>query len=113
MHTPRSKTPFFVLIALTLLISAASSPNPQARWVIDTIDAPMLFDNLTPSMLKVVDGISYAAFGGDHLYYADYGIQTCADVDFSTVDDSPGVGAYASLAKNGNGNTVYKLLRFP
>lgn len=100
MKTPRRKIPFFVLIAFILLLSAASSPNPQARWVIGTVDAPMLFEDLTPSMLKVVNGIPYAAFGGDHLYYAYYD-PDLADWVTTAVDDSPGVGAYASLAKNG------------
>jgi hypothetical protein len=100
MQPHRRTTPFFILIALALLLTAASSPNPQARWVIEAVDAPMLLENLTPSMLKVVDGISYVAFGGDHLYYAYYD-PDLADWVTTTVDDSPGVGAYASLAKNG------------
>jgi hypothetical protein len=104
MHTLRFKIPFFVLIALTLLLSAASSPNPQARWVIETVDAPRLFENLTPGMLKVIDGISYMAFGGDHMYYAT-GEYDTHDWSFTTVDNSSGVGSYASLAQDVNGNT--------
>jgi hypothetical protein len=97
MKAPRRKIPFFILIVFILLLSAASSPNPQARWVIGTVDAPMLFEGQTNSVLKVIDGIPYTVFGGDHLYYA-YFDADLADWEISTVDDNPGVGSSASLA---------------
>jgi hypothetical protein len=102
MYLLRHKIPFYILLILTLLISAASSPNPQARWFIETIDAPMLFEDLTPSMIKIVYGNPAMAFGGDHLYYAYWDLDT-SSLEVTSVDDSPGVGAYASLASDSHG----------
>ena len=104
MNSPRRKIPFFILIVFILLLSAASSPNPQARWRIESIDAPRLLENLTPGMLKVVDETPYLAVGGDHLYYfqMDPGSSIWS---YTRLDENPGVGSYASLAKDIYGRT--------
>ena len=104
MHPLRLKILIFVVIVLTLLSSAASYPNPQARWIIGTVDAPMLFEGQTNSVLKVIEGIPYAVFGGDHLYYASRASEP-SDWVITTVDDSPGVGSSASLAIAPGGST--------
>ncbi|GEM_PF-5200341 len=104
MHPLRPKILILVLITLTLLSSAASAPNPQARWSIETIDAPMYFDILSNSMLQFFDGKPTMTFGGDHLYLRYWNYETLAWT-IETVDPSPGVGSYASLARDDYGHT--------
>jgi hypothetical protein len=104
MNTPRRKIPFFILIVFILLLSAASSPNAQARWHIESIDAPRLFKDLTASTIKVVDGTPSFAVGGDHLYYFQMDPDTSI-WSITRVDSNPGVGAYASLARDSYGST--------
>ena len=82
----------------------AYPPLPVAgvsRWKTIRVDAGRTFRNLTNSSLKLyepapsVPNIPSIAYGSDHLYYA-----TQVEGDFVTtiVDDSWGVGMFASLA---------------
>jgi hypothetical protein len=104
MKTSRPLLTIFIFFLVTLLVSGASAPNPHSRWFIETVDAPMHFDNLTSSMLKIIDDKPTMAFGGDHLYLRYWNYDTL-DWTIETIDPSPGVGSYASLAKDAFGRT--------
>lgn len=76
-----------------------SSQNP-GDWILECVDCPRWFENLTDRSLQLdSSGYPHVAYGGDHLYYARH------DGDqwvFETVDDAVGVGSYASLALDGH-----------
>jgi hypothetical protein len=87
---------FIILIGLS-----TSAGSGGTRWKTIRVDAGMTFRYLTNSSLKLfepapsVPNIPSIAYGSDHLYYATY-----VEGDFVTtiVDDSWGVGMFASLA---------------
>jgi hypothetical protein len=62
---------------------------------------PQVLRYLTDRSLRLDPaGRPRIAYGGDHLYYAWHDGTTW---HLETVDDAPGVGAYASLALDGGG----------
>ncbi|MGB8251768.1 MAG: hypothetical protein WCF08_01020, partial [Anaerolineaceae bacterium] len=92
-----------ILILLTFVVTAAPTPSPQPGWVIETVDAPKLFNAFTPNMLKLYNNQPRVAYGGDHLYYAssdDGGVNWTLE----TIDPSSGVGGNASLVLDTSGN---------
>jgi hypothetical protein len=105
---------FLVLsLVLSLPLSGAALGAPprdadeveggvQRIWALERVDAPQAYSNLTQRSLRV-DSNNYprVAYGGDHLYYARYDGSTW---NITTVDGSFGVGQYASLALDRNGN---------
>ncbi|MCX7683364.1 MAG: carboxypeptidase regulatory-like domain-containing protein, partial [Anaerolineae bacterium] len=71
-------------------------------WHIQRVDAPKLFSDMTDRSLRLdSDGRIHIAYGEDFLYYIWYDGQTWHK---AIVDDSPGVGRYASLALDAAAN---------
>ena len=96
----------FVLF-FTLNVQAAFSQagNPQSPaapmpvWNPQTVDGPAYFANLTSRALSWrPDGRPCAAFGGDGLYYTCY-ISPTGWTPVTVIDNSIGVGEYASLSE--------------
>ncbi len=87
---------FIILIGLS-----TSAGGGGARWKTIRVDAGRTFRALTNSSLKLyepapsVPNIPSVAYGSDHLYYAT---QVGDDFVTTIVDDSWGVGMFASLA---------------
>jgi len=91
-------------LALALLLSLLApwaAPAHADRWVTECVDCPKYFADMTDHNLRLdTDGHPHIAYGGDHLYYAWH---EGTSWHYETVDDSPGVGQYASLDIDGNG----------
>jgi len=90
-----------VLVLLLGTTLAGGRPVRADVWVIECVDCPRYFDNLTDRSLRLdAAGHPRVAYGEDHLYYAWHdGSQWHSQV----VDADPGVGGYASLALDGSG----------
>jgi hypothetical protein len=82
-----------IVIFVTLSMSASSPPT---HWQETRVDAGTSIEYMTNSSLKTYNGVASVVYGADHLYYA---IQAPSeDFVITTVDQSMGVGRYASLA---------------
>src|SRR3989338_1748739 len=86
---------FLILLALLLLPSASF-----AEWTIEAVDAPKIF-TVPYQRAIAVDGYDKpdVAYGRDRLYYAYF---DGSQWQYETVDSSPGVGYYASIALDSN-----------
>ena len=86
---------FLILLALLLLPSASF-----AEWTIEAVDAPKIF-TVPYQRAIAVDGYDkpHVAYGRDRLYYAYF---DGSQWQYETVDSSPGVGYYASIALDSN-----------
>ena len=103
------------LLPLGSLVAASGPPSSQAAlvalasadWGDHLVDARKAFSDMGPRSLAVdnalpgIGGYPHVAYGGDHLYYAWY---DGAKWHYEVADSSPGVGACASLALDGEGN---------
>jgi hypothetical protein len=79
--------------------SPQSPAGPLPVWNPQTIDGPTFFANLTSRALSWrPDGRPCAAFGGDGLYYTCY-ISPTGWTPVTVIDNSIGVGEYASLSE--------------
>ncbi len=79
--------------------SPQSPAGPLPVWNPQTIDGPTYFANLTSRALSYrPDGRPCAAFGGDGLYYTCY-ISPTGWTPVTVIDNSIGVGEYASLSE--------------
>ena len=91
-------------IISTLLILAfaltTSAGGGGVRWKTIRVDAGKTFRYMTNSSSQLFGNSPRVAYGSDHLYYAY--LDDLDTVQVSTVDDSWGVGMYASLAINPN-----------
>src|SRR3990172_5504112 len=88
-------------VAGNALSSDYSWSFTTSPWRIEAVDDPRYFWGFYPRAIAVdTSNHPHAAYGGDHLYYAYHdGSAWHAE----TVDDSPSVGAYASIALDGSG----------
>jgi hypothetical protein len=67
-----------------------------AEWTIEGVDTPKHFDDLTQRSIALdSNNHPHIAYGGDHLYHAYY---DGSQWHYETVDSSPGVNDYASIA---------------
>ena len=83
---------------LTPLLALQATPAAADGWVIECVDCPKQFGG--GSLQLDAEGHPHIAYGGDHLYYAWH---DGGSWHYETVDESPGVGSYASLALDGGG----------
>lgn len=97
-------------VLLTSSVQVASSqegvdqPQAPSAWTIHVVDAPGFFQNMTDRSLRYrADGVPCVAYGGDHLYYSCFNFATNSWIT-EVVDNSRGVGEYASLAFNNQSN---------
>ena len=68
----------------------------MAQWVTETVDNPKYFSDFGPRSIAIdSNNHPHIAYGGDHLYYAYYDGSAW---HYETIDSSPGVGMYTSLA---------------
>jgi len=97
-----------LMVVFSLLASSIQGPAlaqeeigpqaPDASWVIQRVDAPKLFVNMSDRSLAM-DAIDRprVAYGGDHLYFAYFDPEAKVWHP-EVVDASYGVGQYAALA---------------
>ena len=102
-----TERPAFDFVQDRLLSGFSGSLAPTAiqssagDWHIECVDCPKYFENMTDHSLRLDgDGHPHIAYGGDHLYYAWH---DGTRWHYETVDESPGVGGYASLTLDGSG----------
>lgn len=78
-------------------------PPPQvATWKTEVVDDPKFFKDFFPRAIALDhSGRPHIAYGGDHLYHAYHNGNNW---QYETVDDSPKVGRYASIAFDSSGN---------
>ena len=90
-----------LLLAVFLFVGMLTA-SPAGAWTIEGVDTPKQFTNFYPRAIAI-DGanLPHIAYGRDHLYYAHF---DGAVWQYETVDDSPGVGRYASIALDTAGN---------
>ena len=92
-----------LLLAAFLLVGmlVASPAGASAEWTIETVDAPRRFTHFYQRAIAI-DGANrpHVAYGDDHLYYAHF---DGTRWQYAVVDNSPGVGRYASIALNAAG----------
>jgi len=88
---------------MVFIVAIAPITPPQPGWVIETVDAPKLFNAFTPNMLKLYNNQPRVAYGGDHLYYASSD-NNGGSWTLETIDPSSGVGGRASLILDASGN---------
>jgi hypothetical protein len=115
--TGRRQVRFSTLLALVIIFSLAilaihpaaaqtsdTPAAPEASWDIKVVeDLPYLTD-MTDRSLRFDKNLDpHIAFGGEHLYYARWN-PTALNWFMTTVDSSPKVGRYASLALDSAGN---------
>ena len=75
--------------------------TPRLNWTISRLDAPAYFKQLGRGYLRLrAPGEPCTAYGNDHLYYSCFDGENWS---FETVDDSFGVGVFASLAIDWDG----------
>ena len=87
----------YCIIALLILLPSVA----HATWTIQGVDTPNNFSDMSSRSIAIDSaGHPHIAYGGDHLYHAYHnGVQWIIE----TVDASPGVGKYASIAIDSNG----------
>ncbi len=85
-------------------VVAVDDCNPPNSWKCIIVDGPPLFTNMTDRSMRFdSNGVPHIVYGGDHLYYSVY--DPVAKVwNTTTLDNSPQVGQYASLALDKNNN---------
>ena len=90
---------FFTLNVSPAFSQEGSPTAPMPTWNPQTVDGPAYFTNMTSRALSWrPDGVPCAAFGGDGLYYSCRN-GTTGNWETITIDDSIGVGEYASLSQ--------------
>ena len=113
-NTLRGKAFLFLL----MLILSLTPTVTEAAWTTGALDAPKLFSNFYARAIAIDgSGNPHIAYGEDHLYYAYH---NGSSWNYETVDSSPRVGQYASIAIDsstgyvhisyydwGNGNLKY------
>lgn len=114
--TPRRQR-FSVLLALIMIFSLAipaaqpasaqteiSPETPQSTWYTQIIDDPAFMTDMTDRSARFDSyGNPHVVYGGDHLYYVRWDTNIKGWI-YRTVDSSPQVGRFASLALDSNGN---------
>ncbi|MCU0611800.1 MAG: carboxypeptidase regulatory-like domain-containing protein [Candidatus Eisenbacteria bacterium] len=86
-------------LALSLAVSVAGT-QPE-DWMIECADCPKRFGKMTDRCLCLdTSGFPHIAYGHDHLYYAWF---DGAFWHHETVDTSPGVGMFTSMAMDSMG----------
>ncbi|MCC7130470.1 MAG: hypothetical protein B6D39_04450 [Anaerolineae bacterium UTCFX2] len=105
----RRRTDFLWLrvgLLLALLIPSAfqpasshdlSAPDALPTWTLLTVDGPRFFTNMTDRSLAFRGETPCAVYGGDNLYFACLN-STTGSWESQVLDNSVGVGQYASLA---------------
>ena len=90
-----------VLTWLLTPLCLQATPAKADGWVIECVDCPKQFSNMTDRSLRLdAAGHPHIAYGEDHLYYAWH---DGASWHYETVDDAPEVGTHTSLALDGDG----------
>ncbi len=92
---------FAALLSFLVVLPAISS----AAWTTEAVDAPKNFTNFFQRaiVLEKTTNRPHIAYGGDHLYHVYFdGTQW----QYEIVDNSPGVGQYASISIDSN-NKAY------
>lgn len=73
----------------------------STTWTTEAVDAPKVFSDFYSRAIAVDNsGLPHIAYGGDHLYYAYHDGSIW---NYETVDSSPEVGDYASIALGTSG----------
>ncbi len=82
-------------------LSPASS-SVSGVWEIECVNCPKYFEDMTDRSLRLDEaGNPHVAYGGDHLYHAWH---DGSQWHYETVDETSGVGRYASLALDSDGH---------
>ena len=90
--------PLALALFLSPLLGFQATPVSADGWVIECVDCPKQFDNMTNRSLRLdAEGHPHIAYGGDGLYYAWH---DGADWHYETVPDA---GQYTSLALDRGG----------
>jgi hypothetical protein len=102
IHSKGKSLLWLSLLAVLLApLSFQATPAAADGWVIECVDCPKLFSDMTDRSLRLdAEEHPHIAYGGDHLYYAWH---DGANWHYETAGDSPGVGLFASLALNEDG----------
>lgn len=98
-HVPDTKAAG--ILSASVFEVSAPARNSSQSWNIQMLDAPRLFSEMGPRSLALDShGHPHIAYGYDSLYYAYYDGSLW---HYETVDNSPRVGEYTSLALDSSG----------
>ena len=90
---------FLCVFTATLFFTLKAT---MAQWVTEAVDNPKYFTYFGPRSIAIDSSDHpHIAYGGDHLYYAYHDGSTW---HYETIDSSPDVGWYTSLALDSENN---------
>jgi hypothetical protein len=98
----RGKAVFMNAVIGALAIMTLWPSLTQASWTTQGVDTPKSFSNMSSRSIAIdkTTGYPHIAYGEDRLYHAYH---SGSQWVYETVDASPGVGQYASIAVDSNG----------
>jgi hypothetical protein len=100
-HAPRISKHSLVILSVLVLLLLSVFPTHAGGWIFLCVDCSKFFAFMTDRSLRLdASGHPHLAYGGDYLYYAWH---DGTSWHYETVDQSPGVGEYASLALSAGG----------
>jgi regulation of enolase protein 1 (concanavalin A-like superfamily) len=93
--------PLVLALLLGSFLALQAAPAAADGWVIECVDCPRQFSNMTDRSLRLdAEGHPHVAYGEEHLYHAWH---DGANWHYEVVDDSPYVGQHASLTLDAGG----------
>lgn len=91
-----------VMLTIITVVTLGSIGYTGHLWEFEYVDTPKNFDDMSHrSIATDSEGNLYIAYGGENLYLTTF---DGTDWHYQTIDDTPAVGRYASLALDSDGH---------
>jgi len=100
--TKDSKRSIALLLSFIIMSNSEQLIADENTWDIQFVDTAKQFHSMsTRSIVTDEDGTVHIVYGGDNLYYATFHEGSW---QLTTIDNSPAVGTFASIALDSHGN---------